>query len=82
MVVECFVIYMAAHGMDLWAVGGTYKWEHSGGDGPAPGTGLAAVQDPRDFGKTDVPVQLQNRCESAMRGLGCGSRIERSVVSS
>ena len=23
MVVECFVIYMAAHGIDVWAVGGT-----------------------------------------------------------
>ena len=31
--------------------------------------------------QTDVPVQLRNRCESAMRGLGYGSRIERSVTS-
>ena len=30
MVVECFVIYMAAHGIDVWAVGGTYEWEHGG----------------------------------------------------
>ena len=37
MVVECFVIYMAAHGMDVWAVGGTYKWEHGGGDGYGAG---------------------------------------------
>ena len=37
MVVECFVIYMAAHGMDVWAVGGTYKWEHDGGDGYGAG---------------------------------------------
>ena len=37
MVVECFVIYMAAHGMDFWAVGGTYKWEHDGGDGYGAG---------------------------------------------
>ena len=34
------------------------------------------------FLKTDVPVQLRNRCESAMRGLGCGAHIERSVASS
>ena len=32
MVVECFIIYMAAHGMNVWAVGGTYKWVHSGRD--------------------------------------------------
>ena len=32
MVVECFVIYMAAHGIDVWAVGGTYRWENGGGD--------------------------------------------------
>ena len=37
MVVECFIIYMAAHGMDVWAVGGTYKWEHGGGDGYGAG---------------------------------------------
>ena len=30
--------------------------------------------------QTDVPVQLRNRCESAMRGLGYGSHIERSVI--
>ena len=32
--------------------------------------------------KTDAPLQLRNRCGSAMRptGLGCGSRIERGVV--
>ena len=49
---------------------------------PAPARNVPAtgVQDPGDFGKTDVPVQLQNRCESATRGLGCGSRAERSVV--
>ena len=32
---------------------------------------------PGDFDKTDAPVQLRNRCGSTMRGLGCGSRIER-----
>ena len=32
--------------------------------------------------QTDVPAQLRKRCESAMRGLGYGSHIERSVVSS
>ena len=31
--------------------------------------------------QTDVPVQLRNRCDSAMRGLGYGSRIKRSVIS-
>ena len=31
--------------------------------------------------QTDVPVQLRNRCESAMRGLVYGSHIERSVTS-
>ena len=43
---------------------------------------ITAVQNPRDFGKTDVPVQLRNRCKSAMRGLGYGSRIGRSAVAS
>ena len=37
MVVECFVIYMAAHGMDIWAVGGTYEWKNGGGDGYGAG---------------------------------------------
>ena len=32
--------------------------------------------------KTDAPVQPRNRCESAMRGLGCGSRIGRSSSAS
>ena len=32
MAVECFVIYIAAHGMDIWAVGGTYEWKNGGGD--------------------------------------------------
>ena len=31
--------------------------------------------------QTDVPVQLRNRCKSAMRGLGYGARIERSATS-
>ena len=37
MVVECFVIYMAAHGIDVWAVGGTCRWENGGGDGDGAG---------------------------------------------
>ena len=33
-------------------------------------------------GKTDAPVQLRNRGESAMRGLGYDAHIERGVASS
>ena len=40
--VECLVIYMAAHGVDVWAVGGTYEWERGGGDGYRAGP-LAGV---------------------------------------
>ena len=36
-VVECFVIYMAVHGMDIWAMGGTYEWQNGGGDGYGAG---------------------------------------------
>ena len=43
MVVECFVIYMAAHRMDVWAVGGTYKHERGGGDGHGTGSLDAGV---------------------------------------
>ena len=54
----CFVIYMAAHGMDVWAVGETYKWDHGGGDGYGAGPLDAGVffegkwmitQTPRDI---------------------------------
>ena len=31
--VECLAIYMAGHGVDVWAVGGTYEWERGSGDG-------------------------------------------------
>ena len=43
MVVEGFVIYMATHRMDIWAVGGTYKWEHGGGGGYGAGSLAAGV---------------------------------------
>ena len=26
------MIFMAAHGMDIWAVGGTCEWKNGGGD--------------------------------------------------
>ena len=42
---------------------------------------LTALQGPGQTGKTDAPVQLRNRCESAMRGIGYGSRIGRRVAS-
>ena len=37
--VECFIIFMAAHGVVVWAVGGTSggEWEHGGGDGHGAG---------------------------------------------
>ena len=44
--------------------------------GPAP----HAVQGPGEFDKTNVPVQLRNRCESAMRGLWYSSQIEGGVA--
>ena len=37
MVAECFLIYMAAHEMDIWAVGGTYEWKNGGRDGYGAG---------------------------------------------
>ena len=40
MVVECFVIYMAAHGIDVWAVGGTYKCSARGSTVAGTGTGF------------------------------------------
>ena len=41
-----------------------------------------AVQGPEGFDNAGALVQLRDRRESAMRGLGYGPRIERRVVSS
>ena len=35
--VEWLVVYMAAHGVDVWAVGGTYEWERGSRDGYGAG---------------------------------------------
>ena len=40
------------------------------------------LQQPGGTEKTDAPVQLRNRRDCAMRGLGYDARIERSVTSS